>query len=650
MNEINVRNEILDSINDLNQVTMESTFDVFGSMLNACEKANMITEYASDASELDMFAIFQEAEVSKDGEKNQSFGYKLIHFIPNLIKKLIAVIKSAWSGTKTPEKPSTGLIGLLEKVKGKSAEWIKEHPTEIGVSAAVAAALATFVAFQNSEKLKDILNKWAKGLKAFYVAAKNSPTIAFEGGSVITNIKTDGLIKSLDKLRDVLKRTTVITKDIAEKKKSIKEIDSELKDIIAKAEEVRKDPNALTGESITSNINDFIDLLEKVKGSMESFTELESVDIAAIAKPMSEENSNEQSYVASVNNNAGILSKIANAAAVAWAATSTAAISFIKWIGEGLGIIKKAEATNDTSEASVNMENQSKGEEKSEESKEESSSTEIKDAKTAEAVEAVKGEPSKENATAAIEAIKENISKTDTGGDSAKSNATVAIKDGLDKVGAYLAKQPEISQQEADKIGALALTIDTLSEALSSQKLDKAAIQKYVDKAKKAEQSVLNVSPMKTKNGEKVVRNTQRGSNIVTGAELMDICKQLPNNPVVKINEDSIVLKTKKGKELERTGNISIPGLSKLGYGKKNYVHKSGNGNTWIIESADDIFDVFNIYVESVLMSCAEDAEDTSFVVEYADGEVETVSQVIFESYDEPVETMEESINNHWYR
>ena len=83
MNEINVRNEILDSIDNVNEVTMESTLDVFGSLTLAFEKAAMITEY-SNIEDLSMFSIFQEAEVSEGNAnvnaeaKKDSIGYKII--------------------------------------------------------------------------------------------------------------------------------------------------------------------------------------------------------------------------------------------------------------------------------------------------------------------------------------------------------------------------------------------------------------------------------------------------------------------------------------------------------------------------------------------------------------------------------------------
>ena len=176
--EISVRNEILDSINDLNQVTMESTLDVFGSMISAYEKADMIMEY-SNTDDVSMFSIFQEAEVKEgdaktnaDAKKKDSFGYRLIHFIPNLIKKLIDAIKSAWTGVTTPKgtKPSSGFLALLEKCKGKTADWVESHGTELGIGGAALTLLAGFVAWSNSEKIKEILSKWFRGIKGFFVA------------------------------------------------------------------------------------------------------------------------------------------------------------------------------------------------------------------------------------------------------------------------------------------------------------------------------------------------------------------------------------------------------------------------------------------------------------------------------------------------
>lgn len=671
MNTTNVRNEILDSINEVSNVTMESTIDVFSSLAASYDKAGMILEY-SNSDDLDMFAIFQEAE-AKEGDvatnadasgKKQSIGYKILMFIPNILKKLWQFIKDAWNGVIVPtaSNATAKTKSLFEQLLGKDEAWVRANAGKLGLAGAALAGAIAFVAFMKKDAIKSALEKWFNSIKRFWISLKITPKIAFNGTSFTTNIKTEGLMNTIKKIFGAFKTASELTKFVQDNaaSKNYKAINDSVQNLLKTIEEIKKlgetDPFILgsdvdlKGADLTKVIQEFIRIskdsmpaqdynidAEKIKAIFSDTTDTYVKDIL--------------SGIQKINPELTALFSVLQATSTLFNETNTYAtqvFEFQEKVGEGGGEVTPKEDAKE--EEKPAEEGESKEEEKSEEPKEESKSTEIKDEKTAEAVEAVKEEPSKENAAAAVEAIKENIGSTDTGGDSAKSNATVAIKDGLDKVGAYLAKQPEISQMEAEKIAALAITIDALSEALSTQKLDKAAIQKYVDKAKKAEQSVLNVSPMKTKGGEKVVRNTQRGSNIVTGAELMSICKQLPNNPVVKINEDSIVLKTKKGKEDERTGNITIPGLSKLGYGKKNFVHKSGKGNTWVIESADDIFDVFNIYLESVLMSCAEDAEDTSFVVEYADGEVETVSEVIFESYDEPVETMEESINNHWYR
>ncbi len=113
MNETNVRNEILDSIDRVNHITLESSLDVLFSLGTAYEKAAMITEYASTPDELSMFSIFQEADtptqdnatteakpaentsttVSSDekapaanAEAKKKSG--ILWFIPNLIKKL----------------------------------------------------------------------------------------------------------------------------------------------------------------------------------------------------------------------------------------------------------------------------------------------------------------------------------------------------------------------------------------------------------------------------------------------------------------------------------------------------------------------------------------------------------------------------------
>lgn len=182
MNEINVRNEILDSIDNVNEITMESTLDVFGSLTLAFEKAAMITEY-SNVEDLSMFSIFQEAEVAEGNAnanaeaKKDSIGYKIIHFIPNILKKIWEFIKQAWNGeivptAKAAAKEAESLTdkakSLINKLLGKDESWIKENAGALGLGAGALALALGIVGWFNRENLKKLITDFINGISKFF--------------------------------------------------------------------------------------------------------------------------------------------------------------------------------------------------------------------------------------------------------------------------------------------------------------------------------------------------------------------------------------------------------------------------------------------------------------------------------------------------
>lgn len=658
-NEINVRNEILDSINDLNQVTMESTLDVFGSMISAYEKADMIMEY-SNTDDVSMFSIFQEAEVKEgdaktnaDAKKKDSFGYRLIHFIPNLIKKLIDAIKSAWTGVTTPKgtKPSSGFLALLEKCKGKTADWVESHGTELGIGGAALTLLAGFVAWSNSEKIKEILSKWFRGIKGFFVAVKAAPSIAFEGGSLITNIKKDGLIKSMNTLSDVLKRTNAITKDIAEKKKSVKDISEELKKIIATARDLQQNPDAFTGEEVTSSIDDFISLIEKVKDDMMDFSSLETVNIGDSSKPLFEDNNLEPSFIAETEKNCGILTKLVNAAAVAWAATSNAIKSLFTWIGEGLGIIKKCDEAIDSSAATVTMTDQS-----STEPAEENEPL-IENKEVDAAVVKVQEEPTEENIDAAVDAIEKSIEETPTNSDPKKIQVVTDMKKGAEQVRSYAKKNKNDSKRVAKKLARMARKAEKAAKVIKKADASPEELKQAEHEFRTAVREGSVGTEATLPSGEKVTRETQfRTYKFNTDRELLDFLNKnlgtgnnvqsasMKNGTLTLTNGKAV--QGKKGYMMKKTSAVEGIGV------KHGRIRLSNNGHAWILEFNEDAFDEFDMILESAIDMLL-GYEDETFVVEYADGTTEEVSSLVMEAYEEESSEEDaaiEEINNHWYR
>lgn len=190
MNEINVRNEILESIDNAEMVTMESSIDVLMSMSAAYDKAVSIMEY-STADDLSMFSIFQEAEVAAGdaktnaGAKNESIGYKILMFIPRLLKAFWEFIKKVWNddivpaaeqATKTVKSIPETIREKIDSLLGKDEGSIKTILAGLGLTAAALTG-ATAAVMAVNKKDVDFRNKvstFVGNAKNFFKVLKDS--------------------------------------------------------------------------------------------------------------------------------------------------------------------------------------------------------------------------------------------------------------------------------------------------------------------------------------------------------------------------------------------------------------------------------------------------------------------------------------------
>ena len=98
-------NEILSSIDNIDEVTMEAEMNVISAMINEYDKAAMIMEnYNGDS--YDCFEVFQEGfkdQVNQPvfGNKGENIFKRIIMVIPRLIALLVRKIKSAWNNRKS---------------------------------------------------------------------------------------------------------------------------------------------------------------------------------------------------------------------------------------------------------------------------------------------------------------------------------------------------------------------------------------------------------------------------------------------------------------------------------------------------------------------------------------------------------------------
>lgn len=255
MNNTSTRTEILAALDNVENVTMESSFDVMFTMADSYDKAAVILENYN-GSDIKSFAIFQE-----DGENNtavqqgdasgntnaeakkESVFYKILMFIPRLLQQLGRFIAKTWNGVTTDVKEASSKGALSEKVSsifdkilGKDENWVKEHAVELGLSGAGLAAAITLVGFFNRNKIGELFTTFVNSAKALSISVSTAPVFAWENGSFKTNLKFDGLKKTITdyisatKKINELAKTLVTTENmsVADAKAKIKEAKSSL--------------------------------------------------------------------------------------------------------------------------------------------------------------------------------------------------------------------------------------------------------------------------------------------------------------------------------------------------------------------------------------------------------------------------------------
>ena len=114
---MNIKNQILDAIDDINIITAECEYNTICEMYNSYDKASMILEYY-EGEDVSSFGVFQESSISDkmkaSGKKYNTF-MKIITFIPRLVKALFQTIKEKFKKIK----PSKELQKAPKEVKEK---------------------------------------------------------------------------------------------------------------------------------------------------------------------------------------------------------------------------------------------------------------------------------------------------------------------------------------------------------------------------------------------------------------------------------------------------------------------------------------------------------------------------------------------------
>lgn len=154
---MNIKNQIIDAIDDINLITSECEYNTICEMYNSYDKASLILEYY-EGEDVDAFNVFddthsfyQESSVSdkmkKSGAKYNTL-MKILTFIPRLIKALFQTISEKLKKTKpskelqqSPKETKEAFVEIFDKKKDKKKRKAAIL-TILGVTGAVGGAVA----------------------------------------------------------------------------------------------------------------------------------------------------------------------------------------------------------------------------------------------------------------------------------------------------------------------------------------------------------------------------------------------------------------------------------------------------------------------------------------------------------------------------
>lgn len=121
-NNVNLVNEILSSIDEVETLTMESSVDVIGSMIDSYDKMFTIQEnYTGDDIDDVLTSFYQEGQIMDEVKAkgaNDGTIKKILMFIPRLLAAIVHAIKKAWNGGKSSKEASSA----LDKIKDTGSD------------------------------------------------------------------------------------------------------------------------------------------------------------------------------------------------------------------------------------------------------------------------------------------------------------------------------------------------------------------------------------------------------------------------------------------------------------------------------------------------------------------------------------------------
>ena len=121
-NNVNLVDEILSSIDEVESLTMESSVDVIGSMIDSYDKMFTIQEnYTGDDIDDVLTSFYQEGQIMDEVKAkgaNDGTIKKILMFLPRLLAAIVHAIKKAWNGGKSSKEASSA----LDKIKDAGSD------------------------------------------------------------------------------------------------------------------------------------------------------------------------------------------------------------------------------------------------------------------------------------------------------------------------------------------------------------------------------------------------------------------------------------------------------------------------------------------------------------------------------------------------
>ena len=165
---MNIKNQILDAIDDINIITAECEYNTICEMYNSYDKASMILEYY-EGEDVSSFGVFQESSVSDkmktSGKKYNTF-MKILTFIPRLVKALFETISEKLKKTKlskelqkAPKEVKEKLATAFDKKTDKKKRIVTIASLILGAGV---VGVATKVGVDNLSDVDDVEKKSRK--------------------------------------------------------------------------------------------------------------------------------------------------------------------------------------------------------------------------------------------------------------------------------------------------------------------------------------------------------------------------------------------------------------------------------------------------------------------------------------------------------